>query len=654
MQRRGRGARGRGRGGHTDGNHNNGDVSMSNVSRNNGLTRHPRGRGRGAATTGILTRTGIIPDKDGDLDMGAAPVSAAPAKRFSPYGGGRKSKTTAATTGLTAMDTDNADVSDVLISGHDQSQQAALIQFLHSKAAKPVAIMNPRPSGRQLRVSTESKAQVATLVSLSGIKYNGRKLLITPVRSSSRKPSAAQEAQNHLSTIEALRIFLRSRWSEEQKFINLENIDADPTLKAQGIRGPGHAAASSNVGPAIMKLVSEMFPAVESMSLASNHLRNVSPISTVAQYIPQLKNLSLQNNNLLFYSNLEALSGKTKLKELKELILLGNPLRENEIKKTGDDVAYRSEITRRFPHLKMLDMAPVAQSIQFDVQSAPKVKPSLPISKPFFSSPTASQTASAFLVQFFNLYDTNRQALSDIYDPEGMFSIAINSSSLGLPYSKHRTDWKPYLPHSRNLTKMRDLTKKISTLHMGAPAIIAAISALPGTTHHLDPKKFIVEALEETDLGTSRPALLIIIHGEFTDPQGRKSFDRTFVLSPSKEGSRAQAVGLPYVITSDQVLVRGYVEPKAYMKALEENTAAGAAVQTPAMQTSALSTVSAQLGPDPSMTEERATQVLNLATTTRLKLSFALQCLAENGWDNTRAIDAFERLKGQIPAEAYQ
>ena len=56
-------------------------------------------------------------------------------------------------------------------------------------------------------------------------------------------------------------------------------------------------------------------------------------MSCLAHYLPKLKNLSLESNNLGGWKEIDYISGKRgRLEELRELILKGNPLRELEYK----------------------------------------------------------------------------------------------------------------------------------------------------------------------------------------------------------------------------------------------------------------------------------------------------------------------------------
>lgn len=46
--------------------------------------------------------------------------------------------------------------------------------------------------------------------------------------------------------------------------------------------------------------------------------------------------------------------------------------------------------------------------------------------------------------------------------------------------------------------------------------------------------------------------------------KGIRSFDRTFILVPSVEGSKARLAGWQFVILSDQLVVRNYSSPEAW------------------------------------------------------------------------------------------
>lgn len=66
-------------------------------------------------------------------------------------------------------------------------------------------------------------------------------------------------------------------------------------------------------------------------------------LSSLAHYLPNLKNLSLQGNGLKHWRDMDTLSGrKQKLQNLRELILIDNPLRDSELKQNRGDNYQRS------------------------------------------------------------------------------------------------------------------------------------------------------------------------------------------------------------------------------------------------------------------------------------------------------------------------
>lgn len=125
---------------------------------------------------------------------------------------------------------------------------------------------------------------------------------------------------------------------------------------------------------------------VQTISLAHNGLGSAIFITTLSHYLPRLANLSLEDNNLRVWKDLDYISGRRgKLEHLRELILKGNPIREleyqnNRVEKyktcvmpvvfrSGSEPFFFSEVARRFPSLEMLDQEPVVK-IAFDVPLA--------------------------------------------------------------------------------------------------------------------------------------------------------------------------------------------------------------------------------------------------------------------------------------------
>lgn len=74
------------------------------------------------------------------------------------------------------------------------------------------------------------------------------------------------------------------------------------------------------------------------MSLAYNGFTSGLVLSYLTHYLPDIENLSLEGNSLRTWGELDRIGGKVrKLGHLRELILVGNPLRELEYKNGRSD-----------------------------------------------------------------------------------------------------------------------------------------------------------------------------------------------------------------------------------------------------------------------------------------------------------------------------
>lgn len=96
---------------------------------------------------------------------------------------------------------------------------------------------------------------------------------------------------------------LGKRYYPDTKLLDLSKLGTDPDLQAMGMFNS--VSTESKFFPALMKVWEMQFPnaserraAVESVSLAHNQLPSIAAVTTLAQTIPNLKNLDLSNNNL--------------------------------------------------------------------------------------------------------------------------------------------------------------------------------------------------------------------------------------------------------------------------------------------------------------------------------------------------------------------
>lgn len=161
-------------------------------------------------------------------------------------------------------------------------------------------------------------------------------------------------------TIALLKRFLAQRWNGEAKFLNLENLAQDAVLKENKVAAPGQPDAHKDIGTVIFKLASESYPDILTISLGHNDFKTLGPIVSLPQYIPHLRNLSLEGNDIKWTKDLAGFtSGKHgKFKNLQELILIGNPMQTNAASAMNEE-GYRAEVIAKFPSLTLLDRIPV-------------------------------------------------------------------------------------------------------------------------------------------------------------------------------------------------------------------------------------------------------------------------------------------------------
>ncbi|KAJ3758994.1 hypothetical protein EV360DRAFT_42749 [Lentinula raphanica] len=492
---------------------------------------------------------------------------------------------------------------------------------------------------------------------------------LIPVRSTGRPT---------LRGVEPWRELVQKRWNPDTALLDLSNMIEDDIVKKHNLLPPGRGGSARDAA-VMFKLAKELKPQVQSLNLANNNLSG-QHISLLGHYLPGLANLSLQNNDIKTYRDMDFISRrKDKLVALKELVLIGNPLREEMMVK--DPEQFKNEISRRFSSLVTLDGQPITQ-ISFDVSQEPS-KPSGSVSQPSSTTFPVEMGASLivgvdgallskFLVhRFFSTYDTQRAALKDAYDAAATFSYSCNTSiperartqalHHKLP-NQRKLDWGVWLEQgntgSRNLTRLaHSHDKQVQRLLIGGEAIANYVSTLPITKHDISgpPENFCVDCFPVAHGGMM--GLLVMVHGEFTElpAEGLRSFDRTFVLVPAPEGSRAKLSGWDVVIISDQWTVRAYSLPDAWKP--------GPMVVQPdpvdrQKDPSGQTQTHPQLSPEQQnafnlIPEHQRSMVLHVLARTGLNVQFSYDCLTNNGWDVEKACANFEQVKSTLARDAF-
>ncbi|KAF9292633.1 RNA polymerase II transcription factor B subunit 4 [Mortierella alpina] len=457
-------------------------------------------------------------------------------------------------------------------------------------------------------------------------------------------------------TISAIRRYIQEQ--HKDGFLNLQSMAQSEILRSANVISPGQRAGHSDVAAVVLKVAAELFPEIHTISFASNGLRSVRPIEALCEYFPYLLNLSLRCNEIASNKDLEGLSGN-RLPNLKELVLLDNPIRERDVTKNNDDISYRSEIAKLFPSIQMLDLAPVSR-IMFGLDATKTVGPGtllkLPIRGNFFDKPETEATVIAFLTSYFSLFDSERALLQHIYDVNATFSYSATTQPSPLQRSQgiSSENWSEYLPQSRNLSRLSDLGARTTRLHVGSKDIVyQGLMQLPETRHDLsENSKVCVDAWETGGL-LPTVCIYISVHGEFEEVRRgvqdsvRKSFDRTFIIAPAPQDSVAAVNGYPCIIISDQLTLRGYNGSTGWKPDLNVNVtpslAAAAAGVATALKSVPIATTASQIftgsqaiATNPHMdalSPEQQALVHELQRVTGLNVETALQCLLASGWD---------------------
>ncbi|KAI9061006.1 NTF2-like protein [Trametes sanguinea] len=458
--------------------------------------------------------------------------------------------------------------------------------------------------------------------------------------------------------VDLWREWVNRRWNAEARFLNLERMNEDEWLKRHRLLSP--ASPDANKEPqVIFKIASKLKPEIETISLAHNNLVSGRMMSTLAHYLPKLANLSLEGNKLAGWKELDNISGKRgRLSQLRELVLVGNPIRELEYKNNRAQ-QYKSEIARRFPSLEILDGEPIAR-VGFDApapSASTSARPHNMLStfafqmQPSLIAGVDGSMVSDFLGRYFPLYDQQRGALLDVYAPDATFSFSANTAIPprarieGIHVSKEfpnqrKLEWAPWLSGglggSRNLGRMTGSLQKVTqSLHLGGEQAVKAMADLPATRHDITgaPEKFCVDAFPIYQ--GEKPNLLVTVHGQFTElpSEGIRSFDRSFVLAVAPEGSRARQNDWKVIILSDQLVIRAYSSFEAWRPG-PMRVQAGDLLPTPAL----LEVLSAVPKPQRYLMQD-------LILRTRLNLQYAEDCLKNNDWDLERAMANFEQVK---------
>lgn len=661
-----------------------------------------RGRAGGSDRGGIRKRGAATKvDRDGDLSMDAGSARNRGKKartetgRSGAAGGGRPRALDAIQKAITSNSDSQANIrqggrgaslEQVIVRGWKQSKAASnrdgglesLLTFLEkklntsdSKSGQRARITKSRIEGDALIASIKPEL-LERMLQLDGFSFAGAPLTIEkrdengmtdqPVLSEISRNAGNPSTADTKSKMTAI---LGKRYYQQSKLLDLSKLGSDPDLLAMGIFNS--TSTESKFFPALMKVWELNFDnstarreAVESVSLADNQLANITVVTTLAQSIPDLKNLDLSNNN---FKDATALIGwRWKFRNLEFLDLTGNPF--------SADPSFKDTMLKWYPKLRVLNNLEVRTAEEVAAQK----KTPIPVQPPHFVD--ESQIAENFVKAFFAGYDNNRsEIINSVYDNRSTFTLNVNTSAPRAQQTE-TAGWDAYIKKSRNLLKISHLPARMSRSFTGPDKIRELWDSLPQTRHPdiaAHPEQWLIECTPIPGLPDSSGqspfgvgGFLIMVHGKFDEMNTGKvetrSFDRTFILGPGGGMGGIRVI-------SDVLCLRAYGGHEAWVPEGQPAPQAAPPVQPvqpiqPVQPVQPAAPPVAPVAPEgygmpaPTKTEAQVQQeqlVMEMSAKTRMTLQYSEMALSGNGWNMEAALKNFEDLKtqGQLPPEAF-
>lgn len=516
---------------------------------------------------------------------------------------------------------------------------------------------------------------------INGYEFIGSKLSIkmlsdnAAIAKTSEKPEYQSQSTADIKV--KMTLFLNKRYVPDAKVLDLSRLRSDPDLVAMGMfESP---TTEAKVFPALMKVcelthesVEKRSEAIKSVTLANNELRNITTVTTLSQTFPQLLNLDLSNNHISDFDDL--IAWRWKFRDLDFLDLSNNPICTNP--------AFKETMMKWYPKLRSLNQTMVRTTEEVAaINRAP-----IPVVGPHFQD--QSNIAENFVKGFFVGFDNDRENIvRGIYDAHSTFSLNVNTTMPKALQGGSTSGWDYYIRKSRNLTKLTQLTARMTRLYTGVDQILEAWKALP-TTRHPDimgsPQDWLIEchALPTLPNYMVTPVsgvggLIITVHGKFDELDSvsgkvvhTRSFDRVFTLGPGNgigglrvnndvltlrhyggsgawipDGAApvthaAAPISQPVVPSVPAGGVIPSVAPSAVPSAVPSIDPAHAQAHP---QAKAGYGVALPGKPETQVKQEQA--VLQVSFQTNMTLEYSEMALSGNGWDIDAALKDFERLK---------
>ncbi|ATY58676.1 mRNA export factor mex67 [Cordyceps militaris] len=518
-----------------------------------------------------------------------------------------------------------------------------LLNFLERRASlfttgrqrRTIFIKKAHLTGEYLFIGS-SKEDAEEIIKLNTFSFAGAALEIVESTEGLGQPNKATESKETQELRAKLQAILGSRYFQANKLLKLDALSTDQELVRLGMFENAERALKTFKGLMVIcddlfKTAQEKRDAIESISVASNGIDDVTQVEIVANTFPELKNLDMSGNRIATIKAMERWKGK--FKELKTLYMTGNPV------ETADP-SYQTTLLEWFPKLQDINGVHLRTAAQIAEREEALKPKAIPQSGPDFRD--VNGIGEKFLLEFFGAYDNDRQGLiTRLYDEDSQFSLAVDTNSVRDESAPTPLPWLAYLRFSRNLVKITHQNARATRLFKGASGIYDLWKLLPLTQHpniKTDLSKYImdchplpglVDPSGQNPLGVD--GLIITVHGEFDEydqksaTTGKRSFSRTFVLGPGQPARGGIRV------VSDILSLRAW---NALPNVFNTN---GTATAAPAAQ-----------APD-----QRAAMVAELCKQTGMTPQYSEMCLTQVDFVFDRALAIFNDKKAQLPPEAF-
>ncbi|CAG7926148.1 unnamed protein product [Penicillium olsonii] len=519
----------------------------------------------------------------------------------------------------------------------------------HEKKGPDTLLVHIKPDlgDKMLRLNGSTFAGVKITVA----PYNADDALASELAPEDGAPGSTADTKTKMLAI------LDKRYFAQNKLLDMSDLAGDLDLQEMGIFNS--TSTESKFFPALMKVWETRYDssaarreAVESASLANNNLSNISVVTTLAQAVPDIKNLDLSNNK---FKDAQAIIGwRWKFRNLVFLDMTGNDFCSLP--------NFKDTMLKWYPKLQVLNNVQVRTPEEVALQK----KTPIPVQPPHFHD--ESQIGENFVRAFFAGYDNDRNGLvSNVYDNESKFSLNINTIS-PRSLNSEPVAWGEYIKKSRNLDKISHLPARMSRSFKGVDQIREAFSTLPPSRHpDLTTKadQWLIECYPLPGLpdpsGQSAfgvGGLSLTVHGQLEESVAGKlelrSFDRTFILGPGNTPGGIR-------ILSDLYCLRAYGGHDAWIPdsiALPP-TAAPVPDAAPAAAPAAAPNAADGYGlPQPGKSDTQLQQeqiVAQMSAKSGMTIQYSEMALVSNNWDAEAAWKNFEELKasGTLPPTAF-